>query len=122
MEPLADRIPNWPVLEQISRAVPALRLIVTGRSPVPALKLQGRRSVPVHLKGLDIDDARQWLEDKGITDPIVLDRVLEMADGIPLILQLALRLVQMGGLVQDLPNKLPRRSSPDTCTTGFWIA
>ena len=97
----------WPVLEEIVAAAPKLRLIVTGRAPIRDLKLNGRPAVSVHLKGLNPDDAREWLMEKNITDPAVLDRVIELADGVPLILHLALRFVEKGGRVADLPADLP---------------
>jgi hypothetical protein len=97
----------WPVLEEIAAAVPNLRLIVTGRAPIRDLKLNGRPAVSVHLKGLNPDDAREWLMEKNITHPAVLDRVIELADGVPLILHLALRFVEKGGRVEDLPADLP---------------
>lgn len=99
----------WPVLEGMSHALSDLRVIVTGRAPVPGLRLDGRPAMSIHLKGLSIEDARVCLREKGIMDPAVLERVLELADGIPLILQLALRYVESGGRVEDLPRDLPPR-------------
>jgi hypothetical protein len=99
----------WPVLETISRHLPNLKVCVTGRAPVPGLKLLGKTASPIELRGIDPSDARQWLRDKGITIPAVLDRVVELAGGIPLIIRLALRLIEVGGQVQDLPRDLPQK-------------
>ena len=98
----------WPVLERVSKSLPSLRLAVTGRAPIPNLRLGGRRPDGMHLKGLNVIDARQWLREKGIKNAKVLARVIELSDGIPLILRLALRFVETGGRVQDLPRDLPQ--------------
>jgi Trypsin-like peptidase domain len=97
----------WPVLEEISRALPKLRVCVTGRAPVPGLTLRGRAAQVQRLDGLAPVDARQWLRSRGVTEPNVLEEVLARADGIPLILRLALRLIEVGGKVSDLPRDLP---------------
>ena len=97
----------WPVLERLCQWLPSLRVIVTGRAPVPGLILGGRGAVQMHLKGLDVEDARVWLQEKGVAAPVILDRVLELADGIPLILWLAVRYLEKGGSVADVPRDLP---------------
>jgi hypothetical protein len=97
----------WPVLEAVAQKIPALRLIVTGRAPVKKLSLLARPAMPVVLGGLAPADARTWLRDKGIARDDVLDQIVELARGIPLILRLALRLLESGGDVKDLPAKLP---------------
>ena len=55
----------WPVLENIMKPLPQLRVIVTGRAPVPALALLEHPAVPLHLEGLDADTSREWLRDNG---------------------------------------------------------
>jgi len=104
----------WPVLESIAAALPRLRLVVTGRAPVPELKLGGKKAQRIHLEGLERDDARTWLREHGVTRAPILNRVLDIASGIPLILRLALRLVERGGTLQDLPKRLP-----DEVVAGF---
>ncbi|MES2044604.1 MAG: trypsin-like peptidase domain-containing protein [Pseudomonadota bacterium] len=98
----------WPVLERIVAQAPALRLCVTGRAPVPDLTLGGRRAQPLILEGLGGKAARAWLEAHGVGDSDILDRVTRIAAGIPLILRLALRYLEMGGKAADLPNDLPQ--------------
>lgn len=97
----------WPVLESIASSVPALRLVVTGRAPVPELSLRGEKAESIHLRGLAPDDARAWLREHGVTEPLVLNQVLALADGVPLILRLALRFLERGGKIADLPDRLP---------------
>ncbi len=87
--------------------MPALRVIVTGRAPVPDLVLSGRKAVHAHLDGLATEDARAWLQEKGVTDPSTLSRVLEVANGIPLILLLAVHYLEKGGSLSDVPDDLP---------------
>lgn len=97
----------WPVLEGVCEAVPNLRVVVTGRAPVPNLNLRGLKAMSIHLAGLQRTDARQWLKAKGVTSPAVLERVLDLAKGIPLILRLAARYLETGGKASQLPTRLP---------------
>ena len=97
----------WPVLEAVAAAVPTLRMIVTGRAPVAGLSLRGQPAVSRHLAGLEDADARSWLEEQGITTPAVRDRVVALAAGIPLVLRLAVLLVESGEPVENLPSALP---------------
>ncbi len=96
----------WPVLEVVATKIPTLRLVVTGRAPVKNLNLLGRPARSLALEGLAPADARAWLQDKEISDDEILDKVVDLADGIPLILRLALRLMESGGGAGDLPEKL----------------
>jgi trypsin-like peptidase len=100
----------WPVLDLIASEVPQLRRIVTGRAPVPMLeaKLLAEGRKPIHLTGLQKEDAEQWLREHDVRDRDILDAVLDLARGMPLILRLALQLLEKGGEVEDLPNDLPR--------------
>jgi hypothetical protein len=97
----------WPVLEQLCLGLPNLRVCVTGRAAVPGLKLCGKAAESRHLKGLGSDDVRAWLHAKGVVDPPVVDHVVEIARGIPLVLRLAFRLLETGGKIADLPRDLP---------------
>ncbi|MDX8148792.1 AAA family ATPase [Lentzea sp. BCCO 10_0061] len=98
----------WPVLERLRGHVPQLRILVSGRAPVPSLMLAGRLRHTIPLLGLPPEDARSWLADRGITDPAVLDQLVVTSRGIPLVLKLAIRLIEMGGDVLDLPESLPK--------------
>ncbi|HEX7810162.1 MAG TPA: hypothetical protein VF608_15610, partial [Thermoanaerobaculia bacterium] len=100
----------WPVLDLIASEVPQLRRIVTGRAPVPMLeaKLLAEGRKPIHLAGLQKKDAEQWLREHDVSDRDVLDAVLDLARGMPLILRLALQLLEKGGEVEKLPDDLPR--------------
>lgn len=97
----------WPVLELLGSRLPGLRICVTGRVPVPGLELLGRAALPIKLLAMEPDDAIQWLKDRGVTVPEVITRVVELARGIPLIIRLAIRLIELGGKVEDLPRDLP---------------
>ncbi len=97
----------WPLLEAVCNRVPLLRVCVTGRAPVPDLKLRGKPASSIKLEGIEPADAREWLREKGIAAPHVLDKCVELARGIPLIIRLALRFVELGGRVEDLPRDLP---------------
>ncbi len=97
----------WPVLEGIASDLPTLRLIVTGRAPVPGLKLRDQPAEHHVIEGLSEEDARAWLVEAGVTDEDVLRRVLDLAGGVPLILRLAIMLIGAGGRIEDLPAALP---------------
>ena len=96
----------WPVLEVLMESLP-LRVIVSGRAPVLSLQLAGRKASDIDLKGMDPVSAREWLRLHKIEDPEVVEKVLEMSRGIPLILKLAARLVEAGEDVKSLPRALP---------------
>lgn len=98
----------WRVLELILAQIPMLHVVVSGRAPVKNLKLYNRSARTRHLKGMVRADAEVWLREHGITDTAVLARVLDISEGVPLVLKLALRLVETGGDVQDLPQELPK--------------
>lgn len=98
----------WQVLEAILEGIPSLKVIVSGRAPVSSLKLQNKEATPLPLEGLAVEDAEAWLRERGIDDEQVLQVVLKMAEGIPLRLKLAVKLVEAGEKVQDLPGKLPQ--------------
>jgi len=99
----------WPVIEAVARELPELRVCVTGRAQVPALSLNGRTASSLHLTGLPKPVARHWLDTKGVKDPRTVERIVTVARGIPLILKLALRLVETGGAIADVPKDLPKR-------------
>ena len=96
----------WPVLEALRAKLPALRVVVSGRAPVPQLALDGEPALPLALTGLAPRDARAWLARNGIAEPGVRDTVVRRSRGLPLVLQLAHRLVAAGGQVDDLPERL----------------
>jgi hypothetical protein len=97
----------WPVLEEISTSLSSLRVIVSGRAPMKALKLHGRSAELLPIKGLKPKDSREWLRRNGIRSSRVIEDVIKRSRGLPLVLHLARRLVETGGKVNDLPKKLP---------------
>lgn len=97
----------WPVLERVAASFPSLRLIVTGRAEVPGLRLGGRAADHRRVTGLEKTDARKWLREHGVLDTEILKKVVELAAGIPLILRIAVQLLERGGQVEDLPEQLP---------------
>lgn len=98
----------WQVLEEILAGMPRLKVIVSGRAPVKSLKLQDKEATPLKLEGLIDEDAEKWLRERGINDEKVLKVVMTLAEGIPLRLKLAVRLIESGEKVKDLPDKLPQ--------------
>jgi hypothetical protein len=98
----------WQVLEAILTEAPPLKVIVSGRAPVKSLKLQGKEATHRKLEGLVKEDAEAWLRERNINDDEVLKIVLKLAEGIPLRLKLAVRLIDSGEKVKDLPEKLPQ--------------
>ncbi len=97
----------WELLERILAKAPGVRVVVSGRAAVRSLKLGGREADSLPLKGMAAPDAEAWLRGHGIEDDKVVGRVVEISKGVPLVLKLALRWVDAGGKVSDLPAKLP---------------
>ncbi|MEU7532079.1 trypsin-like peptidase domain-containing protein [Saccharothrix sp. NPDC042600] len=104
----------WPVLERLLVHLPDLRIVVSGRATVSSkasvtgLELGGRPSRSQHLRGLTPAVARRWLVDRGIGEPTALDYLVKTSRGVPLVLKLAIRLIEAGGDVRELPRTLPR--------------
>lgn len=99
----------WQVLDALLVHVPAARVVVSGRAPVGPLTLGGHSAQRLHLDGIGADAARAWLTESGVTDPDIVQRVVQASHGIPLILKLAVRLHRAGGddeLRDELPKKL----------------
>src|SRR6185295_19085370 len=82
----------WQVLKLILSVAQGLRIIVSGRSPVKDLDLDGRTTEPIHLIGMAREDAKDWLRDSGLKDEKVIDLIAEKSNGVPLVLKLAVRL------------------------------
>jgi hypothetical protein len=97
----------WRVLEALLEEVPRMRVLISGRAPIGDLELGGRMADSLPLTGLAPEDAKAWLAERGVTDVVVLERVLEISRGVPLVLKLALRLIDTGTEVPDLPAELP---------------
>lgn len=105
----------WDVLERLVEAMPQLHVLVSGRAPIGRAKLRGRDVRTVVLTGLTPGDAAAWLRDAGITDRVVVKKVLELTRGVPLALRLAVRMVRdAGGSEDELPDDLP-----DALVQGF---
>lgn len=98
----------WGVLGRILAKVPAVRVIVSGRAPVPGLNLASRPGETMHLDGLSTGAARAWLIDRGIKDPAVLTVVLRLSEGVPLLLKMAVRLIEAGEDALAIPEALSR--------------
>jgi hypothetical protein len=98
----------WPVLERLIAGEPSLRIIVSGRAPVPDLHLDGRAARHLQLAGLEDAEATAWLRQRGVTAPELLASVLRTAKGIPLVLHLAVRFLDAGGDAGELPDHLPQ--------------
>jgi hypothetical protein len=102
----------WPVLEAIAGQISLLKIIVSGRAPVEKLAILGRDAESLHLGGMKPREVRAWLRNNGIKGPKVVDSIVSIAHGIPLIVRLALQLVQAGERINRLPKRLPREVIP----------
>lgn len=99
----------WKVLEILLEHVPTLRVIVSGRAPVNGLRLRGKEAEKIHLTGMAVEDAAGWLKQHGVTDANVLKQILDIADGVPFVLKLAVHLSRAGGNLSDIPEDLPQK-------------
>jgi len=97
----------WQVLKLILEMGRDLRILVSGRAPVMNLSLDERSARQIHLTGMDAEDAKDWLRERGINDEDVVQKVVDISDGVPLVLLLALRLHEKVP-ISDLPKDLPK--------------
>lgn len=98
----------WKVLDRTAAEIPALRVIVSGRAPVENLTLGGQNAESLTLGGLRPAEVRAWLRERGVNQPRILTRLVTIARGIPLIIQMAFHLLHSGEKLDNLPKKLPR--------------
>lgn len=96
----------WEVIERIMQGMKAIRVVVSGRAPVSNLTLGGEAAKDLHLVGLADDAAKAWLADRNVREPTVVSTVMQAARGIPLILKMAVRLIDEGGNLVDDPETL----------------
>jgi hypothetical protein len=98
----------WQVLEDLMLTLPTLKIIVSGRAPVASLQINQRNALMLELKGMDPESAKEWLKIHGVNDETVLQQLVNISKGIPLVLKLAVRLLEEEGNVFELPEKLPQ--------------
>ena len=79
-------------LLSLQKAYPLLRLVVSGRSPVSAIKVQA-----IELLELDKNAATGYLAKNGITKKRTVDSIISMVGGNPLSLKLAVEIVNKIG-------------------------
>ena len=81
----------WTVLDLILGGAPRTPVVVSGRAPVLESSPCGRSAVDLPLPELTPKAAKDWLRDPGIADSEVLDAILHVSNGVPLLLKLGLR-------------------------------
>lgn len=97
----------WRLLELILEQAPTLRVLVSGRVPVLNLTLGGRKAESLNLVGLSRLDVETWLRRIGLDDATLVDRVLVISRGVPLVIILAVRWLMAGGEIRELDEKPP---------------
>ena len=102
----------WELLNLVLAEIPNLHILISGRAEVERISLGGVRGRVIALKGMVRRDAQAWLEKRGVTDKHVLERVLDICDGMPLALVIALCLIApdrtaAGHEIEQLPERLP---------------
>jgi hypothetical protein len=97
----------WELLDRLLGLAPQLRVVVSGRAPVPGLRLGGRAARKLPLRPLPAATARAFLGSQGITDSRVASGIVRIASGVPLALKLAIRLAEAGGDIRSIPAGLP---------------
>lgn len=99
----------WKLLELVLTKCADMRIIVSGRSKVTTLSLGGKPAAdPVALEGMEVKDATAFLAQYKIRKKDVVDKVIAISKGIPLVLKLAVHFIGQGGKMEELPDKLPR--------------
>lgn len=99
----------WPFMETLSAKLPGLRVLVSGRVPLPHLTIGGVAAEELHLSALDEASARSWLKREGIRERSVVETVLSVTRRLPLNLRLAIELVKGGDPLADLSKTLPEQ-------------
>jgi hypothetical protein len=97
----------WDVLERVFPNLKTIRVVVSGRAPVANLTLAGRDATDFPLGGLADGAVREFLADRDVRDPAVVNTVIDSAKGIPLVLRFAIRLISEGDDMVSLPTTLP---------------
>lgn len=93
----------WQLLEALVPVLPGLRVLVSGRASIGEVRLDDRPVRELPLKGLPSEEAEAWLRRAGIGDSEVIAQVIAVTRGVPLGLQLAVRLLQAEGDLADVP-------------------
>jgi hypothetical protein len=99
----------WKVLDAILAHVPALRILVDGRSEITGTTVRDRPARGIVLRGIDRADADLWLLEHGVDHAAVRAGVLDVVAGVPLRMRLALRFLEEGGDPRELLDELPKR-------------
>ena len=97
----------WKTLEFILDKYDRLKIIVSGRAFVSSLAIKNKAAESIRLMGMEPKDARGLLSEHKIVEKEVVDEVVRISRGIPLILKLAIRYVDAGNRLEDLPASLP---------------
>ena len=79
------------------QGVPELRVIVSGRGRVDLFEELGKSARFLALTGMTDPEVKEWLQERGIREGRVIRQVIKLARGIPLIVQLAFKLLRDGG-------------------------
>ncbi len=97
----------WRTLELIMDKYHHLKIIVSGRALVPSLSINNKAAESIKLKGMEPADAKGLLAEHKIVKKRVVDEVVRISRGIPLVLKLAIHYVDSGNKLEDLPTSLP---------------
>jgi hypothetical protein len=81
--------PVWGLLNDLQKARPFLRVVVSGRAPVSTLELAGESPAQLELGDLDTEAAVAFLHSRGVKDRSLADSVVKQVGGVPLSLKLA---------------------------------
>jgi hypothetical protein len=97
-----------PLFKALLQKTNALKIIISGRATVDKLKFDDRQLQYLSLTGLEENAAKQWLQKHGINSPGIISKTYKISRGIPLSLKLAVRHIDDGGKISELPNDLPQ--------------
>lgn len=97
----------WKVLKVLVGHLPGLKIIVSGRAPVRVSNIDPTEQLHLNIAGMDRESATGWLKAHNIKEEIIIEKVINISRGIPLVLRLAAKLIEKGGNAAELPLTLP---------------
>ena len=98
----------WSLLEVILKKIPNLKILVSGRAPVMGLVLGERNAQNLDLQGLPDPVSVKFMKSKKVRDSDFIEKTTDAANGVPLILKLAVQYYHVKGKDHDVEN-LPRK-------------
>jgi len=110
--------PLWNLLSQLQGNAPWLRVVISGRAPVTSLLLAGKEPNQLPIGDLEIEAALSWLQEQGVKDRQLGQRLVKAYGGVPLSLKLIAALASDPETFRGVPQRGFLSSVPDEIIQG----